>query len=750
MGKRLFIVSNRLPVTINVRKEQIDVKVSSGGLVSAISGYLDNNSENAINKFTDTFWVGVAGCGAGVWEKVSNQIPEDNFKCLPVFISKRTYDQYYNGFSNSVIWPLFHYFPSFVEFNDAGFEKYMEANEIFLATLTEHAKPGDYIWIHDYHLMPLAKMIRDRIPGITIGFFLHIPFPSYEVFRIMPTPWQEHIVLGLLGADLIGFHTIDNASHFLTSVQMILGMDNEMHILRHQNRLIKVDVFPISIDFNKFFNAYDRAEVANIRKTLQNRFSGKKVIFSVDRLDYTKGVYNRLRAFELFLKTYPEYTGKVVFILVTVPSRDNISKYAERKKMIDEFVGQFNSSIGTIHWQPIVYQYNSLEFDELIAMYTFCDLALVTPLRDGMNLVAKEFIASRKDQKGVLVLSEMAGAARELTDALTINPNDIVEMGIKIKKGLEMDEEEQTKRIGIMQQRIKQYDINAWADDFLSQLRAIKEKQKEFEIKFIDEDTGAMLLGKYAIAKKRLLLLDYDGTLIPFSPMPGMAVPDQRLLDLLNALSKNKDNTVYLISGRDSSTLDGWFGDIPVNIVAEHGAKFKVDGGKWRSEIDSPAKWKKRVESIMEIYVKRCSGSFIEKKDYSIAWHYRNANAEQGKLRASELYLQLEGYINNLGLQVILGNKVIEVRSSGISKGYATQKILKDQDYDFILSCGDDTTDEDMFRELANLDHAFSIKIGQEASFAKYNLEGPEMVIALLEMVKKISEKVDELQEANQ
>lgn len=736
MSKRLFIISNRLPVTVNVNKEEITVNTSSGGLISAITSYLNNSSME--REFTTTFWVGMAGCGTGVWEKATTKIPKDNFTYLPVFINKKCYEQYYNGFSNSVIWPLFHYFPSYVEYNQSHYLNYMEANRAFLLVLLKELKPGDIIWIHDYHLMPLARMIREHMPLVTIGFFLHIPFPSYEIFRIMPTAWQEEIMLGLLGADLIGFHTIDYASHFLTSAQMILGMDNEMHILRHQNRLIKVDVFPISIDFNKFFSAYDKHEVVAVRQTLKDRFKDKKVIFSVDRLDYTKGVSNRLKAFEYFLKQNPQYNEKVVFILVIVPSRDSIVKYAERKKMIDEYIGHFNSSIGTVHWQPIIYQYNSLGFDDLMAMYSFCDLALITPLRDGMNLVAKEFIASRKDLKGVLVLSDMAGAARELTDALAINPNDIEEMATRIKEGLEMGEDEQRKAMMTMQQRIRQYDVNAWAEDYLTQLSRIKEKQKEFEIKFIDKETNELLIDRYRASQKRLFLLDYDGTLIPFSSMPDMAIPNQKLLDLLNKLAQPEENTVYLISGRDSHTLEHWFGHLPVNIIAEHGAKIKSDGKEWRNETESPVKWRTQIEDIMDIYVKRCVNSFIEKKDFSVAWHYRNANAEQGKLRASELYLQLEGYINNLGLQVILGNKVIEVRNSGVNKGNAAKKIIKEQAFDFILSCGDDTTDEDMFRELATHENAFTIKIGQEASFAKYNLEGPEMVIALLEMISKV------------
>jgi trehalose 6-phosphate synthase/phosphatase len=591
-------------------------------------------------------------------------------------------------------------------------------------------------------------MIRDAQPDVTIGFFLHVPFPSYELFRLMPTKWQEQIMEGIQGADLVGFHTIDYASHFLTSAQMILGLGNEMHAVRYKNRLVKVDVFPISIDFDRFYDAYDTPGVVANRNTLHERFGNKKVIFSVDRLDYTKGISNRLMAFDNFLKTYPQYVEKVVFILVIVPSRDSIAKYNEKKKFIDEYIGNFNSSTGTVLWQPIIYQYNSLEFDELVALYSCCDLALITPLRDGMNLVAKEFVASRKDKRGVLVISEMAGAARELTDALTINPNDIEEMAMKIKVGLEMSGEEQAKAMTTMQQRIKQYDVHAWADDFLYQLKKIKEKQKEFEVKYIDEQISEKLRKQYRESTNRLFLLDYDGTLISFSSMPEMAKPGKELLALLNELATSPGNTVYLISGRDSKTLDSWFGQVPVNIVAEHGAKIKEQGGKWHNELGSPVKWKTSVADIMEQYVKRCVNSFIETKDFSVAWHYRNANPEQGRLRASELYQQLEGYISSLGLQVLMGNKVIEVRNSGINKGYATKKILAGSNYDFIITFGDDTTDEDMFMELADVPQASTIKVGPEPSYARYNVATPEAVIKLLESINRASGNDEKIQNA--
>jgi trehalose 6-phosphate synthase/phosphatase len=481
--KRLFIVANRLPVCISEEDNRPSIKPNAGGLVSAIKSYVQNSNV----QFSEIFWAGVPGCTPTVWNEAINHLQESAFTYLPIMVFKEQYEQYYNGFSNSVLWPLFHYFPSYAEYSQEEYEQYVLVNEHFAEILVRHCREGDTVWIHDYHLLPLAGMLRKHLPGITIGFFQHIPFPSYELFRLLPTKWQQDILNGMLGADLIGFHTIDYTAHFLQTVQMVLGLDNERNILRFKDRLIKVDVFPISIDYKTFHHAFDTENVVAMRETLKEKLNGRKVIFSVDRLDYTKGVHNRLKAYELFLKQNLQYHDKVVFIIVVVPSRDTIPKYIERKRMIDETISSINSHIGNIHWQPVIYQYNTLEFDHMVALYTACDLALITPLRDGMNLVAKEFVASRKDKKGVLIISEMAGAARELGDALTINPNDTFEMAQKIKEGLEMDEGEQCRRIENMQNRIEHYDINAWSEDFMTGLKNIRQKQQTFQEIFLDE-----------------------------------------------------------------------------------------------------------------------------------------------------------------------------------------------------------------------------------------------------------------------
>jgi trehalose 6-phosphate synthase/phosphatase len=730
--KRLFIVSNRLPVNVIETGDDVKVNVSSGGLVTAIGGYMKQSGGGG-KEYDTVYWAGVPGCTEPVWAKAMSQMQHQEYTFLPVFMNRRTYDNYYNGMSNSVIWPLFHYFSSYAEYRNAWYESYQQANSAFAEALAAQLQPGDVVWVQDYHLLPLSGMLRERIPDLTIGFFLHIPFPSYEMFRIMPKHWQRELLEGILGADLIGFHTIDYASHFLKCLQMVLGLEHDMHVVNYRNRLVKVDIFPISINYSQFNDAYDNPKVKRLREEILESFSGKKMIFSVDRLDYTKGVSSRLAAYEAFLVNNPSFQGKVVFVMVIVPSRDTISRYAERKKLIDEFIGRLNSKLGTFNWQPVIYKYSSLDFDELLAFYTGCDLALITPLRDGMNLVAKEFVASRKDMRGVLVLSEMAGAARELTDAMLINPNDMEEVAEAIHKGLEMPATEQQRRLLTMQERIRRYDVHAWANDFFTQLSRITGRQKEFSVKFLDNTDRKQLLQTYSASKKRLFLLDYDGTLVPFYSLPGQARPDKRILDMLQKLCADPANTVYVISGRDGYTLEQWLGFLPVNLVAEHGARIRSESRQWENIIETDPGWYSDIITVMDEYVRRCNGAFIEKKDFSVAWHYRNAEPRQAKVLSTELYSELSEFASRHGLQVIMGNKVVEVRYHGVDKGTVVRKIMGRADYDYMLCIGDDRTDEDMFRVLAAVPEAWTIKVGLGASFAKYNLPALQFVISLLE-----------------
>ena len=742
MNKRLFIISNRLPLTVEKDQGLYTIRQSSGGLISAISAYLNKDGKGT---FTEKIWVGVPGCTQTAWD-TAVAADQADYNYLPVFINNKKYDAYYNGFSNSLLWPLFHYFPSFAEYRLSDFQAYLEVNNLFAEKLSAVLRPDDVVWIHDYHLLPLAGMLRKIIPSLTIGFFLHIPFPDYELFRVIPKQWQRELITGMLGADLIGFHTIEYAAYFLATAEMVLKVKQDGQYLQWENRQIKTDAFPISIDFNLFHQAYNDIRVSAIRQGYLKLKGDKRLLFSVDRLDYTKGIFNRIKGYKKFLIQNPEYIGKVVFALIIVPSRDGIKQYAEKKRIIDEYIGNLNSTMGSIDWKPVIYQYQHLEFEELIALYTACDVAVITPLRDGMNLVAKEFVASRKDKKGVLILSEMAGAAKELTEALLINPNDTVEIADTIKSALEMDEQEQADRLTAMQERIARYDVNVWSADFFDQLVKIKSLQSAFEIKLLDNFAQVNLLNKYAAASRRLILLDYDGTLVPFSKEPHLALPSNELLQLLKQLSDNYQNDVYIISGRDSVTLENWLGHLPVGLIAEHGAKIKLKGRDWETEVVADREdHMRRIKELMNKYVSKCPHSFIEQKEFSMAWHYRNADTFQGNIRAKELFNELTDYTAQLPLNVLNGHKVIEVRGQEVNKGIAVGKILKTAQYNFVLCLGDDQTDEDMFKQLMGVNNTFTVKIGNQPSFATFNMLSPYQVQSLLQTIVEYPAKTQTL-----
>jgi len=726
---RLIIISNRLPFSLDREGDKVSLRQSSGGLVSAIKSYFENSGAQR-GDLTGKMWIGVADFPQEDWQQVAAaHAVEQDFDILPIFPDKDVYDKYYNGFSNSVLWPLFHYFSSLAEYEGPYFDAYLQINQLFAETIVPILEPGDQVWIHDYQLMILPYLLRQKKPDATIGFFLHIPFPSYEIFRLMPTEWKKTLLHGVMGADLIGFHTYDYVQHFLHSVKMLLGVDNYFHNLQYQDRLIRIDLFPIGIDYNKFHQMATDPEVEEIRTKIRAQFEDRKLIFSVDRLDYTKGLMQRLNGFEFFLERYPEWREKMVFILNVVPSRDTIPAYNDRKKQIEEKIGTINGRFSTISWQPLIYRYNHLPFKDLVALYQAADAALITPLRDGMNLVAKEYVASSLG-RGVLILSELAGAASELSEAILVNPTDTSDVANSITRALAMPLYEQRNRISLMQRRLQEYDVFKWVNDFMDQLQQVKQEQKKQKVKVLDEKTLTSIRRHYQRSSNRCLLLDYDGTLVPFSRIPSEAAPDNSVRDLLTRLSADTKNHVIIISGRDLSSLDRWLGALPVTLVAEHGASTRPRNGSWQQMVSVSDLWKDEIRRVMQAFVIRCAGSFIEEKTNTIAWHYRNTQTGLGFSRSRELLNTLSQLIQNTTLQVIDGNKVVEVRIAGFDKGASALRIVGEMDPDFVLCVGDDTTDEDMFKALEG--EGYTIKVNNGASAAQYTILSQQQVLPLL------------------
>ena len=710
MGKTI-IVSNRLPIKIQRNeKKQLEYHTSAGGLATGLG---------SIYKEGNNIWIGWPGLVSSRKDEkaeITDGIVKENM--APVFLTEEDIKDFYEGFSNETLWPNFHYFIQYAIYDPKLWEAYKRVNRKFVDEIAKHCDPDDTLWIHDYQLMLVPGMLRERFPEASIGFFLHIPFPSYEIFRLIP--WRKELLNGVLGSDLIGFHTYDDMRHFLSSVSRLVGLSNTQGQVVVGNRTVMVDSFPMGIDYNKY--AENAASPEALEREVHYRISlgDQKLILSIDRLDYSKGIPQRLRAFELFFERYPQYRDKISLIMVVVPSRDQVGKYKELKEEVDRLVGRINGRFGKINWTPIHFFYRSFPLGELSAFYRMADVALVTPMRDGMNLVCKEFIASKINKKGVLILSEMCGASKELSDSILINPNDIDQIVEALHRALTMPEDEQIAHITNMQNSLKRYNITHWVNLFMTSLDNIKKKQGGMETRKMDELSLEKMLKKFSDAKQRMLFLDYDGTLTGFSPDPSDAKPDDELLGILTKLTNEEKNKVVVISGRDKGTLQEWIGHLKVDIIAEHGVWMREHGKDWQTIVAMKSDWKKEILPVLELYVNRTPGSFIEEKDYSLVWHYRKVETGLGELRTRELTSHLKYLSSNSNLQVLEGDMVVEIKDREVNKGRTAAQWLQKFDKDFTMAVGDDFTDEDTFKAMPK--DSFTIKVGRKNSAARYSV----------------------------
>ena len=727
---RLVIVSNRLPINLVEEDGRIIAKESVGGLATGLNSYLDSLDQNS--PFSgDPLWVGWPGMYLDDPSRFdfSSRIM-GKFKICPVNVTPDQMDSFYLGFCNSTLWPLFHYFPSYVAFDEASWESYIQVNDIFRQTVESILEPDDVVWVHDYQIMLLPEMIRTSRPDVTSGFFLHIPFPSYEIFRLLPSTWRTRLLQGLLGSDLIGFHTYDYSQHFLRSVSAILGLEHNLGKIMVGDRLVKVDTFPMGIDYRKFAQAARDQRTQDEKRELRGSLGSTKIMLSIDRLDYSKGIANRLKGYEKFLELYPQWHERVVLMLVVVPSRTGVGKYQEMKKQIDEYVGAINGRFGKLSWSPIIYQYTTYPLRELTMLYDISDVALVTPLRDGMNLIAKEYIAAKTDDLGVLVLSETAGAAIELGETLIVNPNSLTDLAEAIHKALETPEEEQRRIMTLLKNRLERFDVNHWAEDFMNSLLHVKAEQERMESTFISADAAQEVVRRCKSAQSRLLLLDYDGTLVPFHDAPSMACPSEEIRTTLLALADLPETQVVILSGRDKYNLERCLDGLPVALVAEHGVWVRETDGQWRMIRPLLNDWKEQIRPILERFSSRVPGTFVEDKDFSMAWHYRQADRNLGAQRARELAETLRGLASNVGIQILQSPMVVEVRSAGISKAVAAMHFSSKRDWDFILAMGDAESDEEMFKTLP--DHAVTLSVGHDMSHATYNIRNSRAAGVLL------------------
>lgn len=723
---KLIVASTRLPVTMSEGDHGWEVSPSTGGLVTALKAVKERR------KFT---WLGWPG--AYIPEADQKSVARELAKhgTSPVFIDKSDMDGFYQNFSNGALWPLFHNLTDRVRFDRESWRSYKRVNEMYADAIAKIAQPGDLIWVHDYQLCLLPLLLRERGLGCPIGYFLHIPFPSSETYRTLPV--SEEVLRGLLGADLVAFHSYEYVSNFRMACLRVLGLESEPDGVGLQSRSVRLAVLPIGIDPKEIRDMVRGPTARNEYMELSRTFAGKKIICGVDRLDYTKGIPQKLEAFEELLSEHPEWRETCVLIQIAAPSRTGVEEYQQLKRDVDERVGRINGQYGSSSHTPVVYVNQSVPRERLSGLYRAADIALITPIRDGMNLVALEYVAARGERGGTLILSEFTGAAHCLPGARLVNPYNSSRVARVLAEALESDNPN-TASFQHMTDFVNENTSMRWANRFLDQLEAVGgDPQHESSLfRTNDKDVRTRLAG----AQRPLVFLDYDGTLRSYVINPKEAVPDERILSVLEKLAEVA--TVYVVSGRDSATLEGWLGHLPIGLVCEHGLAIRPPHGQWEQRTNvSGSALTRLVQPVFEDFARRTPGSAIENKRAAIAWHYRAADPEYSAFQARELLTRLEDLLKRRPYKVLRGSRVIEVRHENVTKGNAVAHLLdRHTDADLLFCAGDDRTDEDMMRAIPKSwqDRAITCWVGSKNPWAAYWKESNTALLTELEHMVRL------------
>lgn len=717
---RLIAVSNRLPVALEHTGDRWITTRSAGGLATAMDPILQRSGG---------VWIGWSGTRQEQPAELLRQLREEQ-NCITVNLPGDIAEKFYEGHSNKSLWPLFHNFVSRLRFDPENWAAYAEANRRFCDAVLNEFRPGDRIWVHDYHLMLLPRMLREKLPDAAIGFFLHIPFPTSDIFSILPR--SEEILMGLLGADLICFQTHLHLQHFRRSLRRLASVESTIDGIHFPDRDVRLQALPIGIAPDGFLGQTTSPETQEQLKILHEQYMGRKLILAIDRLDYTKGLPERLRAFGRLLTMSPQLAGKITLLQVAVPSRENVESYQELRSEVHKLVGEINGRFGTPAWVPIVFINRSIARPELVALYQLADVAWVAPLKDGMNLVAKEYVACKPDGDGVLVLSTFAGAAAEMGEALLVNPFDEERTAVAVQRALELPAAERRQRMLALHERVLRNNVFVWGDRFLTALEEAACSRSERPPETVHWAPAEKIVASYGQSTDRLLLLDYDGTLAPFASHPQGARPDQALLELLKQLADDPANYVIVVSGRSAEDLETWLGEVPrLGLAAEHGARYRPPGAKEWELRRVATDWKSNIRSILEHFVERTPGSLVEEKQLALVWHYRTVEPEFGDWLATELVDMLERMLAETELRAYRGNKIVEIKPMWANKGAFVKRMLAERENaDFIFCVGDDRTDEDMFVELPS--SAWSIHVGAGPTRAGYRAASTEAVRDLL------------------
>ena len=715
---RLIVISNRLPFVAEPSPDGPRFTRAPGGLVSALEAVLARRGGTWIG------WPGVpAEDGAATAPPLPDGPPGVSYR--PVPLSPREVAQYYEGFCNSTLWPLFHYFVSRTQIDASTWGAYDRVNERLAEAAATDARTADLVWVHDYQLLRVPHHLRRLAPAARIGFFLHIPFPATDVFRVLP--WSRQLLRGLLAADLVAFHVGTYVDHFLLCAERLLGceVDRNAGVVQFDGRQVAVQAHPISIDVA----SVERLAAAAPRRSPDGAVAE---IIGVDRLDYTKGIHERLHAIERLLETHPGYRQRLRFTQVLVPSRERVSDYEQLKREIDQAVGRINGRFSESGWTPIHYLVRSLPPEELVPLYRLADVALVTPLRDGMNLVAKEYVAAQLDNDGVLILSEMAGAAEELQEALLVNPFDVEAVADALAAALAMPPDERRARMSILRDRVRSNDVHAWVDRFLTAADVASGAARASVLSPAERIQRALtrwLGDRQAVA----LFLDYDGTLTPLVDDPATAVLAEDARQLLRQASATPRLDVTIVSGRALSDLSTLVNVPGLTYVGNHGFEIEGPGVSFRHEkLD---RFRRALdEAATDLRALAVPGARVEHKGCTLSFHLRGVervSADAARDRASSI-------LRRRHLRATLGNAVVEGRPTvDWHKGHAVLYVLRQRhgaDWPArtrALYIGDDMTDEDAFRSLRGIGRSIWVGPGQ-SEWADFRLPDPDAVLRLL------------------
>ncbi|EYU30144.1 hypothetical protein ABFS82_05G047900 [Erythranthe guttata] len=724
-----------------------------------------------------------------------SQILLESFKCVPTFLPPDLFSRYYHGFCKQQLWPLFHYMLPLSpdlggRFNRSLWQAYVSVNKIFADRIMEVINPEeDFVWVHDYHLMVLPTFLRKRFNRVKLGFFLHSPFPSSEIYKTLPI--REELLRAMLNSDLIGFHTFDYARHFLSCCSRMLGISYESKRgyigLEYYGRTVSIKILPVGIHMGQLQSVLSLPETESKVAELINQFKGKTMLLGVDDMDIFKGISLKLLAMEQLLSQNPEKKGKVVLVQIANPAR---GKGKDVKEVQDETfltVKRINEKFGEPGYDPIILIDKPLKFYERVAYYVVAECCLVTAVRDGMNLIPYEYIISRQGnekldkvlglensapKKSMLVLSEFIGCSPSLSGAIRVNPWNIDVVAEAMDSAIIMAGPEKQLRHEKHYKYVSTHDVAYWARSFLQDLaRTCKDHVRRrcwgigfglsFRVVALDPNFRKLavehIVSAYRRTTKRAILLDYDGTLMPQNSIDKK--PSSKTLDIINTLSRDKNNMVFIVSGRRRDTLDEWFSSCErLGIAAEHGYFMRMKRDEeWETCVPAvECNWKQIAEPVMQLYTETTDGSVIEFKETAMGWCYEDADPDFGSCQAKELLDHLESVLANEPVTVKSGQNGVEVKPQGVSKGLVAKRLLtlmqeKGISPDFVLCIGDDRSDEDMFEvisssiagpTIAPRAEVFACTVGRKPSKAKYYLDDTVEIVRLMQGLASVADQM--------